>query len=303
VSTERDTTRIVRSWLEGGVTDLPDRVLDAVLEQLPATPQRHPWWSARRYLRMNNPLKLAIAAGAVFTVGIIGFNLLPGAAQPGVGAAPAPTPTATATAAPTAAPSASPIPFLPGSSGVLIEPGRYRLLNWQMRGMNLSIEVPAGWTVEGTDMIAKNRGFEASEAGVLFAFWPITGTFVNPCTDHTLVQPTPGPGIDALAEALANQPGTDAGPPTAVLVDGYRAKVVESTVTADIEPCGTLGFWLWAMPDGDRRYVQGTDELNRMFIVDVDGERLTFNARYPAGTTAADRAELDAIIASIDIEP
>ena len=37
---ERDTTRIVRSWLENGVTDLPDRVLDTVLDQLPATPQR-----------------------------------------------------------------------------------------------------------------------------------------------------------------------------------------------------------------------------------------------------------------------
>ncbi len=40
-----------------------------------------------------------------------------------------------------------------------------------------------------------------------------------------------------------------------------------------------------------------------MYIVDVDGERLTFNGRYPAATTAADRAELDAIIASIEIEP
>ncbi len=41
-------------------------------------------------------------------------------------------------------------------------------------------------------------------------FWPISGTFVDPCTDHTLVKPTPGPGIDELADALANQPGTEA---------------------------------------------------------------------------------------------
>jgi hypothetical protein len=141
----------------------------------------------------------------------------------------------------------------------------------------------------------------------LFAVWPITGTFVDPCTDHTLVQPTPGPGIDGLADALANQPGTEAGPPTEVTVDGYRAKLVESTVTAAIEPCGpnegSLEFLLWAGPDGDGRYVQGTNEFNKMYIVDVDGERLTFNARIPAMTTAADRAELEAIIASIDIEP
>jgi hypothetical protein len=31
MSTDRDTTRIVRSWLEEGVAALPDRVLDTVL--------------------------------------------------------------------------------------------------------------------------------------------------------------------------------------------------------------------------------------------------------------------------------
>ena len=40
MSTDRDVNRIVRSWLEEGVSALPDRVLDTVLDQLPATPQR-----------------------------------------------------------------------------------------------------------------------------------------------------------------------------------------------------------------------------------------------------------------------
>ena len=93
---ERDTTRIVRSWLENGVTDLPDRVLDTVLDQLPSTPQRRHRWQARRFTRMNATLKIAIAAAAVVVVGVIGLNLLPGAAQPGVGAAPTAAPTATA---------------------------------------------------------------------------------------------------------------------------------------------------------------------------------------------------------------
>ena len=42
MSAERDETRIVRSWLEEGVTVLPDRVLDAVLDQVPATPSAEP---------------------------------------------------------------------------------------------------------------------------------------------------------------------------------------------------------------------------------------------------------------------
>ena len=77
MSTDRDVTRIVRSWLEEGVTALPDRVLDTVLDQLPATPQRRAWWPARRLREMNNLAKLAIAAAAVVVVAIVGINLLP----------------------------------------------------------------------------------------------------------------------------------------------------------------------------------------------------------------------------------
>ena len=78
MSTDRDTTRIVRSWLEEGATALPDRVLDAVLDQVPATPQRRAWWPARRFRDMNTPFKLAMAAAAVLVVAFVGINLLPG---------------------------------------------------------------------------------------------------------------------------------------------------------------------------------------------------------------------------------
>ncbi|HSL32962.1 MAG TPA: hypothetical protein VK871_04880, partial [Candidatus Limnocylindrales bacterium] len=61
MSTDRDVTRIVRSWLEEGVRALPDRVLDTVLEQLPATPQRRSRWPTRRFA-VNNYAKVAIAA-------------------------------------------------------------------------------------------------------------------------------------------------------------------------------------------------------------------------------------------------
>ena len=45
MTSDLDTARIVRSWLDEGVTQLPDRVLDAVLDQLPATHQRRvTWW-------------------------------------------------------------------------------------------------------------------------------------------------------------------------------------------------------------------------------------------------------------------
>ena len=49
MSTDRDTTRIVRSWLQDGATRLPDQVLDLVLDELPTIHQRRATrWPVRR---------------------------------------------------------------------------------------------------------------------------------------------------------------------------------------------------------------------------------------------------------------
>ena len=63
MSTDRDTTRIVRSWLEEGATALPDRVLDAVLDQVPATSQRRPLWPARRFRRDEQHIEIRDRGG------------------------------------------------------------------------------------------------------------------------------------------------------------------------------------------------------------------------------------------------
>jgi hypothetical protein len=123
MSTDRDTTRIVRSWLEEGVTALPDRVLDAVLDQVPTTRQRRPWWPARRVQRMNTMLKMALAVAAVVAIALAGINILPksggvggtGTASP----SPASTPAPSTTPAPTAAQSASPTSDLVSTAGWL----------------------------------------------------------------------------------------------------------------------------------------------------------------------------------------
>ena len=39
----------------------------------------------------------------------------------------------------------------------------------------------------------------------------ITGTFVDPCTDHTLKEPAPQ-GVEDLIAALGNQPGMSFAP-------------------------------------------------------------------------------------------
>ena len=93
MSTDRETTRLVRSWLDEGVTSLPDRVLDAVLDQVPATPQRRSWLPAWRSNQMNTYAKLIATAAAVLVVAVVGYQFLPGrSGAGGQSTAPSPTP-------------------------------------------------------------------------------------------------------------------------------------------------------------------------------------------------------------------
>ena len=105
MTTDRETTRIVRSWMQLGVDRLPERVLDAVLDELPTTPQRRSRWPAWRSLEMPNIVKVAAAAVAVLIVVVVGFRFLP--ASGGIGG---PTATPLPTPSPTPSPSLSPSP-------------------------------------------------------------------------------------------------------------------------------------------------------------------------------------------------
>jgi hypothetical protein len=250
------------------------------------------------------------AAAAVVTLFIVAAGGCMGSndRSGGVGGPPAAAavPTTTPTTAPTTTPSATPA-LLPADSP--LEPGRHRMVSLGLVGSApafLSITAPSSWNWLGSDWVYKDYG---ADAGAAFGVWQISNRFNHPCTDHTLLKPAPGPGIDELLTALAGQPGISAGPLTDVTIDGYSGKYVELTVATDIATCPVdngdaplSGFWLWASPDGDRRYVQGSDETDRIYAIEVEGNRFTFFADFQGRATAADRAELQAIIDSITIE-
>jgi hypothetical protein len=281
-----DPDTLIRTFLDEGQTELPDRAFDAVRRDIHETRQRvviGPW----RQPDMTILARVAIAAAFVVAAGFAWVNFGP-PSQGGVGATPTPSPSSVTTPFPT--------------HGAIrafeaLEPGTYRMNSVP----EMSVTVPAGWTAYGGSAITKNDG-TPTEAAI--APWPMLNTYVDPCRDHTVASPAPGPGVVDIAEALANQPGIEAGPPRDVTIDGYSGKVVELTVTTDITTCvgGKDGFWLWHDGEG-HRFVQGTNEEDRLYILDVDGVRFSFAVAVQQATSAADRAELEAIIASIDIQP
>jgi hypothetical protein len=283
MSSDRDTTRIVRSWLEDGVTALPDRVLDAVLDELPATPQRRASWLARRFPEMNNIAKLAVGIAAAAVVAFLGFNYLvaPNVGSPGLGE-PSPDPT----------PTPQPIP-----TGAL-EPGTYLLGH----GLNATITVAAGW--ENLD----NRGVvkeTAAGSTTVVVFWPfptdLQVVYADPCGwSQSVIEPPVGGSVDDLANALAAQSMRGDPVPTDVTIDGYQGKLLEMHVPSDLDlaTCDEGEFRSWL-----GRFHQGPGQTDRVYILDVDGERQVLIAHYMPDATEEERAEQQEVIDSIDFLP
>jgi hypothetical protein len=93
MTTSGEVTRIVRSWLKSETHESADRVLDAVLDALPAIPQRRASLLTRRSTRMSTTLRIAAAAAALVVAAVLGYQLL---SDRGVeaGNSPCPTPSA-----------------------------------------------------------------------------------------------------------------------------------------------------------------------------------------------------------------
>ncbi len=301
MNTERDVTRIVRSWLRTEEYESADRVLANVLAQLDTTPRRRSWWPARRFADMNTYAKLAIAAAAVVVVAVVGLNLLP--ARGGVGG-PAPTATPTPTPTPSPSPSSSP------SLAVFPPPGTLAAGTHSMTrgGVRLSVTVPAGWHSGAPAFINKDTG--VGPDGASFLFWDPdpAGVYANPCAHR--ISPVPGTSAADLATAVATMPDIKlVSPPSDVTVGGRAAKHLVLTVPKDAKcPAGDGGFYLWyaegaGSPCGDAgpcpRYPTALGVTIRVWIIDVNGKRLFIEAESYEGAGPDVGQEIQRIVDSI----
>jgi hypothetical protein len=299
MSTDLDTTRIVRSWLRTDEHESAERILDDVLVLLDATPQRRSWWPARRSPHMNVFAKFAIAAAAVVAIAIVGINLPPRIGGD-VGAAPTASPSPTPSPSPSAPPSAS-IIFAPaGPLGV----GRHTLSE---DGTVFSMEVPEGWHSSGIDCSAcapnagwLQRGADDSTQpdAVWMPIWGIDTVASDPCAHKAA--PVARSAAE-LAAAVASIPGVDVvTAPKDVVVGGRPAKHVVIKVPGDIA-CAARQFNLWA-DNGIFRWATALDQTNRVWIVDLGDKLFWIEAESYKGAAPAIDAEVRGMIDSIQFE-
>jgi hypothetical protein len=272
-----------------GLTPLPDAVRDAVRAELPTTKQIGPISGLMRNLNMtmNVPpaARYGLAAAAVIAAVLLGVTLFGGG--PNVGAGPTPTPIPT--------PSPTPPPLV----GDALDPGTYTL---RRAYGTATITVPAGWGSLEVIGVTK-EGSDESFMAVLFWSFPddFNEVYTDPCDwSSSIVEPPVGPTVDDLANALAAQAMRGDAVPTAVTIDGYEGKYLEMSVPTDIDlaSCDQGEFRSWL-----GRFHQGPGQIDRIYIVDVDGQREVIVANHMPGASEADLAEQQAILESIDIVP
>ena len=222
MSADRDETRFVRSWLEDGVTALPDRVLDAVLDQLPATPQRRAtWWPARRSSPMSNFARLGVVASAIVAVAALVVTFLP---RNDIGNGPGPGPIATASPTPT------PQPF---PSGSVSTGGRYAVRLSHVP-IDAVVTLEPGWTSGGWFINTEQEAV---------AFFQPENVNQDACRQEgTLPSPPIGPTVDEFLTALDRQENTEMTTPTDVTIGGVDAKRFELRPSEDA-PCRVVRWW------------------------------------------------------------
>jgi hypothetical protein len=306
MSHDRETNRIVRSWLETGVTALPDRVLDDVLDQLHATPQRRAPWPARRLSDMNRTLTFGAAAAAVVAVVLIGTALFasPGTGMGNPGDEPTPNPTATPMPSASAVES-SPEPTTSAAAGLPV--GTSFALS---ADESIAATIPApGWSVDlsGTGTLAKPDGSGPDGA---YVFGPWIGDPLipgDPCRWESTMPDTPATTLDEIVAALASQATRNASEPVDVTVDGYAGKSItiempDGPYTASDNPdCDQRKFCTLSFEDPADCHMwhQEVGQVDELWIVDVDGEFYFMDGAYYAETPASVVGEIGALLGSM----
>jgi hypothetical protein len=299
--------------LEEGVTALPDRVLDGVLDQLPATPQRRSWWPARRLREMNTPIRIAVAAAAVVAVAVVGFNFLP--RQGGVGG-PAASPSPNVSPSPSASnvltefpegplPAGTYVlaPFTPAGEGMCHVPAQSGCTETTADDtIRFTITVPAGWDAGGPWVLS---GDNAPPGGAGLAFERGGWLLSDPCRVIDPDVPV-GTTVASFVDAVAAHPILDTTKPIDVTLAGYSGKYFDLQVPTDISKCetdpgnpSTPVYRPWE----PGIYAQGPAQRWHVWVLDVDGVRVLIQSSDFAGTSAQHQAELRAIVNSIQIQP
>ena len=294
-----DITARVREWLRSDEHETSPRLLADVLERVYATPQRWRWGSAWPSLGLpsvGRQLLAVAAAAAVVAVALAGLQLLHSASVGGPSVSAPPSSPKPISTIPVGANPNLPTPIQAGPLA----------LRWPLGPANaqINVVVPSGWAGIDEPIIFKDEGRFYGFSVDLSVHAP-TAVVTSVCAaapsalevGPSIVQV--GPSAADLVAAITAIDGVTWARPQAETVGGYLATRLETTY--DAAGCsGPSRRSLWGGEGGYFFVEDGVTATLR--IVDVGGAPLVIaTERHDA--SADDAAALDAIVASIEIDP
>lgn len=251
---------------------------------------------------MNKFVAVGLGAAAVVVVLLVGARFLGSPSNVGSGGDP------------TATPEPSVAEPSPSGDGSLPE-GSHRLWDGQGARAQITVTIPApGWygEVDGGILI-KNDSADAPDGAGLIVFAETNQLFAgqsdlyvyeDPCRWATTKPDAPVTTVDEAVTALASQASRDASTPVDVTVGGHAGKSITLHVPDDavFSDCHQGEFrTLIEGPDG-ARYAQDPGQIDKLWVLDAEGELVIIDAAYYEGTPQNVLDELDAIVKSATLD-
>ena len=173
---------------------------------------------------------------------------------------------------------------------------------------SFTVKAPSPWFTDGHFVHVLNPA-----GGVVLGFsvWDVGRVPRNPChpLGHTY---DPGSTVSDLASALAAQQMRNATTPTDVTLGGYPGQYLQWSVPAgmtvtggsdfagcDVQGDGHREFVSWDGHGTGERYQQMAGQVDRLWVLDVNGQRLVVDATYAPDTSQAQRDELGQVATSL----
>lgn len=225
-----------------------------------------------------------------------------GAASVSAPAASAP-PAATATVAPSSGPAATSSTAASATTSHLIAQvhgdGQYP---------TVSVDAPAGWS--------SNGGFFLKSGSVNgISVWDVTQIPSDPCRWKGSLE-DPGKTVADLVRKLTSQETRQASAPVDVALAGFDGRYVEWSVPsdmvvtgdADFAGCDTwpdnghLDFVSWLSGQTGERYQQMAGQVDRLWVLDVNGQTLVVDATHEPGASQEDVDEQTRIVESLQFD-
>lgn len=157
------------------------------------------------------------------------------------------------------------------------------------------VTVPRGYDEAATWFVVSHDGHE------YLGLWTVEGADRDACRHGEQDVYDPGPSVDDLARALVATKSIRASEPKPVTLAGYHGQYVELASPRHMSRCRDPKAGLWTSADGGRG-IYSDGQVDLVWILQADGQRIVVNAAYSAGSTASDIHKLTAMVESLKFD-